>query len=264
MKRSFSQLHRGLTLIELVVVLAILVGLAALIVPRLDFLKNQADHAAAAATSGDLATMLQTQKTATGTYPSLDLLTDESGAVYSKLWSDIGPLFTAFTFPEYTGAPGTEYYRSFLEGGLKTGYQQVSTATDASNSTGTAPAIDLVNGAAGGDLVMAELADTSTHPYVTAIRKACFPETNGATPAGVPVKLVAMGIGPRNTMVGNVMTSTPTETQGDNSKEVYCRYMAVFAVYGTGRPAQLKMVVDHRGKQVDKRIAQFAEAGPST
>jgi prepilin-type N-terminal cleavage/methylation domain-containing protein len=260
MKRISSPLgRRGLTLIELVVVLAILVGLAGLIVPRLDFLKNQTDHAAAAATSADLAKMLQTQKTSSGAYPSLDLLIDESGAAYSKVWN-VGSLPIKAT--TLTTTAGERWYGSLLEGGLKLGYQQVSTATNASSSTGTAAPVDLITAAAGGSLTVAEVDPASTQPYVGAIYRAVFPDTAGTPPAGV--KLIAMGIGSRNGMVGNVMTSTPIEAQGDDPTQVYCRYIAIFAIYQNGtKPAQLKMVVDHRLKQIDKRIEQYGQTGPT-
>src|SRR5262245_57140627 len=51
MKRFQTVARRGLTLVELVVVMAIIAVLAAMVIPRLDFLKNQAENAAAAGTA---------------------------------------------------------------------------------------------------------------------------------------------------------------------------------------------------------------------
>jgi len=58
------------------------------------------------------------------------------------------------------------------------------------------------------------------------------------------------------------MASTPLDIQpGDSAKTTYCRYLAILAVYSDGKAAQLKMVVDHRGKTIDKRISQYTQGG---
>jgi prepilin-type N-terminal cleavage/methylation domain-containing protein len=248
--------RRGLTLIELVVVLAILAGLAALLAPRLDYLSKQTEHATGAVTAADLSSVMQVHKASTGSYPALDLLTDGS-AVYSKVWSVDGSSLP-FTATTLSATGGERWYASFLDAGLNSGYVHVSSATDASNSTGTAAPIDLVDEAAAGTLTVAEL--NSAGIYNSAIVKACYPDTQ-VVPSGV--KLIGLGIGPRNTMNGTTLASTPLETQGDDSKAVYCRYIAIFAIYSSGKPAQLKMVVDHRLKTIDKRLDQFKATGPN-
>lgn len=260
--RRDAKNRAGLTLIELVVVLAVLAAVAALVIPRLDFLKTQADHAAAASNDAELASLLQVHKTSTGSYPTLDLLVDGTGAVYSKIWSYNGQSsglpfsVTTITGP---GAPGTsDWYRSLLEGGLKTGYQQEAAATDASNSTSASTAtVDLVTQAAGGSLKVAEV--NSAGIYNSALIKACYPGT-GVVPANA--KLIGLGIGPRNTMVGGTMINAPLETQGDDSTQNYCRYIAIFAIYADGRAAELKAVVDHRMKTLDKRLDQYRTSAP--
>jgi hypothetical protein len=73
-----------------------------------------------------------------------------------------------------------------------------------------------------------------------------------------------MGIGPNSGLGGTVMATTPLDVQaGDSAATTYCRYLAIFAIWSDGKPAQLKMVVDHRGKTIDKRISQFNQAGPT-
>lgn len=263
-----SQVRRGLTLIELVVVMAVLITLSALIVPRLDYMRAQAGHATAASSLGELAKSIQTFKatSATGKYPTLDLLIDESGAAYSKVYSGGGLPITATTLPGPSS--GGFWYQSLLRGGLASGITQSSTAANASNS-GSGAVVDLVSQAAAGSLKVAEL--QSTGYYAPQIFKTIFPATvdssGNQVPAGtVPtnVKLIALGIGPNNSLVGNVMASTPLETDTDDPAVVYCRYIAIFAIYNNGSnptPAQLKMVVDHRFKQVDKQIEQFKSSG---
>ena len=50
---SRPALRRGLTLIELVVVMAIIAVLAVMVIPRLDFLRTQAEHSSSAGTQAD-------------------------------------------------------------------------------------------------------------------------------------------------------------------------------------------------------------------
>lgn len=286
MVRSFRvTARRGLTLIELVVVMAILTVLAAMVIPRLDFLKNQAEHATSASTAQDLATVLQVQKTASGSFPALDLLVDEAGNAYSKLFTIGSPMVVASPL---TAQMGERWYGSLLDGGLLYGMRNSSTLANASDS-GTI-VVDLVQEASNETLKVAEINASAT--YAGDIVKAAFPggvkwdvvtpavvdnpattEVNEATPAvmgwvqtaagQVPsgAKLIAMGIGAKNSAIGNTITSTPMETGTDDPTKIYCRYIAIFAIYSNGKPAQLKMVVDHRFKQVSKRIDQYKTSG---
>jgi prepilin-type N-terminal cleavage/methylation domain-containing protein len=256
--------RRGLTLIELVVVIAVLTTLAALVVPRLDFLKAQADHAASASTAADLAMLLQTYRTSKELYPALDSLVDTSGALVNSAAHPAGAIFpddtaAALSVETLSGSGGERWYASLLEGGLKFAYAHSPAATNVSSSISAANAaapVDLVASAGGDGLKAAVLNGSGV--YAPAIISACFP---GQTSVPAGTKLIAMGIGPNNSMVGNVMVSVPLDLQGDDPAKVYCRYLAIFAVYSNGRPAQLKMVVDHRFKQIQKRIDQYRSTG---
>lgn len=263
--------RRGLTLLELVAVMAILAVIIGMIVPRLDFFKDQADHVAAAGNSADLFTMVQAQKISSGSFPSFDLLVGSDGTAYSKLWSISGTPPVVGT--QLLDSGGTRWYSSFLESGLKSGYYQLSTATDASNSAGSAstnPVVDLTSAPASTTgLYVAELDYNSTsNPYVSTIFQRCFPDVAAVSGVYTPpsgTKLIAMGIGPRSSLVGNTVESIPLDIQtGDDPALVYSRYIAIFAIYSNGKAAQLKMVVDHRLKQVDKRLDQYRKSSPTT
>ncbi len=264
--------RRGLTLLELVAVMAILAVIVSMIVPKLDFFKDQADHVAAAANEAGLFTMIQAQKVSTGTFPSFEMLVGSDGTAYSKLWSIGGTPPVVGT--QLLDSGGTRWYSSFLEAGLKTGYYQLATATDASSSTGSAttnPGIDLASAptSSGGGLYVAELDyDSTSNPYVSSIVQRCFPDVTPVDGVVTPpsgTKLIALGIGPRSSLVGNTIESVPLDIQtGDDPALVYSRYIAIFAIYSNGKAAQLKMVVDHRLKQIDKRLDQYRKTSPTT
>lgn len=277
--------RRGLTLIELVVVMAIIAVLATMVIPRLDFLKGQAEHAASAGTQADVGTIIQTFKTSSGKYPSFDTLISSNGnSLYSKLQSQ-----TTASWLEATQIPGAStgqgWYRSFSDGGFQFGYKHNESATDASAS-GTV-VVDMVNEGSDGTLYLATVKSTGgdMSGLGAAIRNAIYPggavwnpgspavigngtAENPETPA-VPAaweqtaagtipstsKLVALGIGPKSNLIGNVMTSAPSSAMAaDDTKALYCRYLAIFEIFSNGSPAKFKMIVDHRGRQVGARL----------
>lgn len=284
--RSVARL--GLTLIELVVVIAILAVLAAMVIPRLDFLKTQAEHSASAATQADLGSVIQTFKASSGYYPTFDMLVDDAGSLYSKLQAQTtGAFLETWTVPAAGGPPDGSWYRSLTEAGFKNGYRHSSTATNASVS-GTSPA-DIENQATSGTLVLAVVKSTGgdASQLGAAIRNAIYPGVatyvpgnNGpdgvvgggddvaatTTTAGAGVvpdnkKLVVMGIGPKSSLLSKVMVTAPTSAMTvDDPAATYCRYLAVFEVNQNGTAASLKMITDHRGRQVAARIDQYKAA----
>ncbi|MGC3970298.1 MAG: type II secretion system protein [Pirellulales bacterium] len=274
--------RRGLTLIELVVVMAILAVLAAMVIPRLDFLKTQAEHSASAGTQADIGTIIQTFKSSSNTYPSLDTLVSTDGTLYSKLQGQ-----TTGSFLEATPIPGAStgsgWYRSLSDAGFTYGYRHDASATNASNSATSV--VDLVNEGSQGTLTLATVKVTGgdMSGLGSGIRGAIYPggaTYNPAVPAvgvegdagyvpAVPAswsqvaagtipstsKLVVFGIGPKSNLIGKVMTSAPISSMGsDDSSSTYCRYLAVFEIYSNGTPAKLKMITDHRGRQIGARL----------
>jgi prepilin-type N-terminal cleavage/methylation domain-containing protein len=287
MKRLPKNLVRhGLTLIELVVVMAILISLAAIILPRLDFVKGQADNAATATNAADLSKVIETNRVNSGSYGAFDLLGDGNGALLPSLWGTnvfsgqgaTAPAgYTSTTIPGPTGPAGPFYYQSFLDAGLN-GIVNSAAATNASNSdipaTGSAVVVNLSNaiaGATGPGNSLAVLAGNSGNPYADQLFTTLVPSGtigltqsySSSTDTSAPgygsqaFYLVAMGIGPSSSIVGTLIASAPQETQGDDPAAVYCRYIGIWKVYASGKPAQLLAVVDHRSKTIDTNIQQF-------
>ena len=273
-----SALRRGLTLIELVVVMAIIAILAVMVIPRLDFLRTQAEHASSAGTQADLGSMIQTFKASSGSYPSFDSLISSGGALYTKLQQQ-----TALAAMDATTIPGAStgerWYASFSDAGFKYVYTHSESASDASGSA--TDAVDLVNQAASGSLKLATLKTTGGPSGLTAIRNAIYPGgatfvsgsngpdtiagtsddvastttqlAAGTVPAGR--MLVVFGVGPKSNLVSNVLASAPSSAMGsDESSTTYSRYFVIFEIYSNGDPAKFKMVTDHRLRQIGARV----------
>jgi len=270
-------LRRGLTLIELVVVMAIIAVLAVMVIPRLDFLKTQAEHSSSAGTQADLGSMIQTFKASSNKYPSFDSLINTSGALFTKLQTQ-----TALAAMDATTIPGAStgerWYGSLSDAGFKYAFSHNESATDASSSSSNA--IDLVNQAADGSLVLATIKSSGGPSQATALRQAIYP--GGATfvpatdPDGVPnsgdettatttqtaagtipstSKLVVFGVGPKSNLISNVVATAPTSAMGsDESTTTYCRYFVVFEIFSNGDPAKFKMITDHRLRQISARV----------
>lgn len=256
-RRHTPSPHRGLTLIELVAVLVILAAVAMLVLPRLGYIKEQADAAQAAAGAADVMSNLELFKTQTGVYPARmdSLLEGPTGPLIGSLWRmtstspvpfDVGPLPTgsgnAFT---------TSISRGFnvrLGNGSNAVYfmDHDPAATDQSDS-----GIRERTWNGGSDhYALVRSADTAL------IQAAGYP--TGVVPANE--RLIVLGVGPRNAAVGNTMSSAPRHAMA--RLEEYGRFLAIFAVYQSGKPAQLKVVVDSRRATIDTRVRQFKDFAP--
>lgn len=258
--------RRGFTLIELVVVLVILIALAALVIPRLSFIGEQAGNAAAATGAGQLASNIEVYRTTTGSYPlGLDTLIDDSGALYSKLWVHAAPpfgpglMFEAATLEDGTGE---SYIKSFGHGwapsettSARVFYDHDSAETDVDSSATVTNTLALD----GTDTLCfvktpppfpASAADAV---HIAFIKKLGYP--TGAIPAGV--KLVVFGVGPSSGLIGSTMMSAPRHSEQETG--TYARYFAVFAIYSSGKAAQLKGVFDSQGVSIDGNISSYLE-----
>jgi prepilin-type N-terminal cleavage/methylation domain-containing protein len=91
--------NRGLTIIELVVVVAVLAILAGFIVPRLGFVRNLASESGNATIIADSASQAVFYNTAVGHYPQgEDLLVDTAGNLYSNLNASLSTVLSPIAF----------------------------------------------------------------------------------------------------------------------------------------------------------------------
>jgi len=249
----------GFTLIELVVVIAIIAALAGLVIPQVSMLGRTTDMAATASSQSELANNLQLFFVLQKRYPQgLDSLLDTSGALYG---SDTTDANTQTRGLPYSGADGTRL-------------QAQLTAADLTNVTGTAEYLRSFS-RAGFDWVhdhdtalinsnnssTAAQRSTSTSPFkVAEVTGAAL--INKLVPQGLAPteRLVALGIGPRNTAVSKTIINCPIYPGCDG--KYYGRYIAVFKVYASGERAVLVGVMDSYGRTPDYTQQQYNESLP--
>jgi len=258
-----------LTLMELVVVLVILAALAMLVIPRLGFIKDQADFALSASGSADVMSNLELFKTQTGMYPGkLDSLIQPgaTGDLLSTLWGHGGP--PSWLVAEELGSEySTNFSHSFGSGlmqhAIVTGADPSSSGTVQVSANATAKIARVVGTKY---VVAAGFADNSTAGTaastdpVTGAPIAAVPGTAALPPTGV--KLIALGVGPRNTAIGKTMANAPQHAGASPTN--YGRYIGIFALYANNpRKAELRAVVDSRGFLIDERISSFRNSTPT-
>ncbi|MFN4259457.1 MAG: type II secretion system protein [Gemmataceae bacterium] len=252
----------GLTLSELVVVLVILAATAALVIPRLGFMKDQSNMATGAAGAADVMSNLEQFKLTTGNYPQLmDSLIETGGTnVLSTLWFHPGASASDWITVEDL-APG--YLAS-----LRHGFGRYPDSSGQFTVVDHDPSITPPGNSATQTLIRPVTGSSSSLAVVnTATSRGQAIAQAAGYPTGVPpanVRLVALGVGPMCEAVGRTMASAPLYSGVDHN--VYNRFIAIFAVYNSndrGYPAELRAVIDSKYGDVGKNINQYRTIGRS-
>lgn len=273
----------GLTLIELVIVMAILATLAALVIPKLGFLQAEATPVSGMASSQDLMNNLETYKVTTGFYPlRFDSLLTQAGAVIPQIFamgSGTNPTFVPAAFDTDPYAAGSWGMAFGPSSGTYTIMDQDATINDVNASFNTPRVFSY-----GGDNVVT--VSTATNAGAAIWQAAGFQSqtafnynfSNGvatgaytAPTTATGVQLVAVGVGPQCSAVGKTMSSPPLQT--GQQAGFYARYIAVFAVYGTnavgtggqsiaGKQAELKLILDSFGNTVQGNFELYQQVVP--
>jgi len=256
-------MRKGFTLIELVVVLAILAAIAGLVIPQVASLGRTTDMAASAKSQSDLASNIQLYFVLQKRFPQGfdSLLTTGAAAIFNSDTTDANTQTTGLpyggadgtrlqaqlqvsTLSTVTAAPASDYRRSFSRAGFDYLYDHDTTALNPSNSTAGAAKRDVITG----DISVAEVIPTG------ALALKLVPD---GLKAGQ--RLVAVGIGPRNAAIGKTIVNCPIYNGAD---KYYGRYVAVFMVYATGERATLVGVIDSYGRTPDYTQQQYNESLP--
>jgi prepilin-type N-terminal cleavage/methylation domain-containing protein len=237
--------RKGLTLIELIVVLTILIALAGLLVPMLPSMLTRGHTATMTTNTGETAKAIMTFQQLYSLYPNnWDALGDgktminyfANGAACPPQYIDAPSIAAANGNAELQPLTLTQAEANALTGvGITQLQAMVTTPTGTvasgafdptfnyySGATPTAGAIVVTQGT-----VLAGLDPTAQGPGSTTYQRCIldnFPVTG---------RYVALGIGPRNSMIGKTVQSAPVFF-GDqpviNPEYAYGRFVAIFKV----------------------------------
>ncbi len=263
-----NSVRRGLTLLELVIVIGILAALAAMVVPQIGMLGRSTDMAASAKTQSDLANNVQLFFQLQKRYPQgLDSLLDSTGAIYA---SDTSNADTQTRGLPYAGADGTrlhaqlavasldnssgEYLRSLTRSGFDWVYDHsTAVGVNANNSAtvfrGLVADANGTGNAAPSSANVAELTGTALLAKLV--------------PGGLKSdeRVVAFGFGPRNTAISKTVANCPCYPGCDG--KYYGRYVLYFRIYASGERATLVGVSDSYGRTPDYTQQQYNESLPN-
>jgi prepilin-type N-terminal cleavage/methylation domain-containing protein len=253
---GFSSRHHrsGLTLLELIIVVAILATLAGLVVSKIDWSRRQADMAASADTCAELARNIQLYYVETSYMPNgLDSLLVSGGTRYSKLFSSLltatGSSHTAEIETGFGTADPDRRMSSLTRAHINMVFDHDEAVSDANVSATIARNVD----ATGSSFLCVNPGSS--------LWNAIYPPDNPDSPTHDQVSLVMLGVGARNSMIGRTIAMAPmySHTEPD---EGYNRYIAIFAAYRNGSRAQLKMVVDSQVRTIYGAMHEFYQSAP--
>ncbi|WP_254510181.1 type II secretion system protein [Anatilimnocola floriformis] len=238
--------RRGLTLIELVVVLLVLAALAGMLVPVVQNMVQKSHGSAGATNIGEIAKAIGLFESQTGRHPdNFDALYDGTNLVITA-----GSGLTAAAIDD-------DDLESLNTIGIKA-YMVHDPAT--TNKTFepyalTAVPTVLASGSQVAILSAANVQALGLQPTVL--------RTATTEPASSPVKYIAFGVGQRTTTIGKTMLDAPVHfpEAGENPLTTYSRFLAIYAIPRVG-PARLASVAaahDDGLSGVGGHIAEYFE-----
>jgi prepilin-type N-terminal cleavage/methylation domain-containing protein len=278
MRQPSKRGRRGFTLLELVIVLIIIATVAGLVIPQLGFLGRTADMAASAKGQQDVANQLGLYFVLQKRFPGrMDSLLDATASVGTH------SIMVARDILGNTGTSQANQRWGFpLAGanGVVLGPANLEVLNLGSNSDGRRSftragfdtVVDHTSAVSGGVITNANDSgqlERSLSPAsipvaaVTAgspLAQALYPASLGVFPDDVAC-VVAVGVGPRCTLVPNTMLNAPSYPASDGS--YYGRFVAYFACFRNGERAQLIGVSDSYGRFPNYTQGQFAESLPN-
>ncbi len=266
MKSRQQRRNSGFTLIELVVVVAVLAILAGLVLPKLDTYILKANKGVSASNISGVSRYIQTHRVLNNIYPDkMDSLLDTSGAFWTTTGSSpTDPTFKIGLHPELTGGD-TSGLPANTPQKLKLDTLPADGATSAYGRslnrmgiTTVFDALDHVNNAIPGNKFdqPRSLDFTSTVKIATlnvtvdasgtltggdGDAQAIFTKiygNGGKQPVGA--KLVAFGFGPNNSAIGSTLQDVPFYPNLDQTA-YYNRFVVFFEAYQDGSRASFKL-----------------------
>jgi type II secretory pathway pseudopilin PulG len=248
LKKSFRQ--RGLTLIELAVVLLVLVGLAGLLLPYAGGFIGKTHHATSADAGNALASSLLQYQTLKGAYPqNLETLTSDTATLATDLDDSYWTTGNATGIPVNfkTLASTTNIQKSLQLAGIykvafnQAGKQDVNADGTPTNSINPTFATAILNQSV--SLQTAFATDSSASGSEGLKIYNLFYPSASTLPAYK--RVIVFGVGQDNSAVGVTLSSAPvyfSDKAVANENVTYGRFLAAFLVDTTGintAPAQL-------------------------
>lgn len=257
MKRN----KRGLTLIELVVVVVILGVLAAMLLPKFEGLQSAAGHVAAGSSVTDTAKTIGMYKASKTVYPDgWDSLTDGSAmwtagnvgtqtkGLHAQLVDSstgklaLGTALTAAQVTALNNAGITTLYNLTASSTGRPG-DMFTTATPISTSTKFAV---INSGTANGKKIIDRI---YRHNQLAGTGVSGAIGSTIANPAGDPsAQLLVVGLGPQNALIPNSILEAPTYGNA-NATYIYNRLLVVFEL--TASKVTFKAVLASDGDMLD-------------
>jgi len=254
----------GFTLIELLVVVAILAILTALVLPKLDGIQSQANHAVGAGSANDLGRYIQLYKAQKNRLPDgWDLLTDATNAA---LWAPNDPATSTPGLHVNVSGTGVKFalgsalvqgeVNALNSAGIYTGYALFTPASGTPPRPGDRYRITTPL-AVGQVVCVPDPATSGGRKIIDHIYRDNLKSTgvSGTLPAGK--RLIVFGFGPHNVMVGKSMLEVPFYPNVDPTL-VYNRNFVIFEVGTSGR-AVFKAVTAADGDLLDDLAADISK-----
>jgi prepilin-type N-terminal cleavage/methylation domain-containing protein len=241
----------GFTLIELIVVMAVLTVLAGLVLPKLDVFKLKANKASAASNIHGVDRFVTGYKVQKDVFPDQwDSLLDATNT--TALWPGLDPQLIGGT----VGSPTK----------LTTTTIATNDELRSLNRVGLLTVLDHVNGGFPGDSASSGPRTFTTGDTLATINAAdpdgqrilnqFYPMTGGAVPPGK--KVVVFGFGPRNQIIGDSLHAAPFYANTDQLK-YYNRFLVCFELDTGGGRARLLGSLGADGDTINEEIIDFYE-----
>ena len=220
----------GLTLLELVVVMAILAALAGILIPLMPGVVQKSSTTAGAANLDEIDKAMQLYASQNaGFFPDrLDSLVDSSGALLSYVPNGFGSWFQQGTSANVTADYGSLGGMSpLLDAGINYVVQPIAQPSPAGNWNPT---------------YFPYGADATTPPTPTAITQLAYVKPSAVQSvfgAGLPAdgRYVIFGLGKYSSIVGKGMAQAPvysSSTEGQDPDHTYSRFGVIFQTAGAG------------------------------
>jgi len=239
---------RGLTLIELIVVMAILVILAGLTLPKLDVFKLKANKAQAAANITAVANYVSAFRVQHDVYPDVwDSMLDSTSN--TTLYPQLHPSLTGGV-----GGSATKMSTSTITADELKSLNRVGILTVVDND----PSVSFPNNSGTSGPRTLTTGDTVVTVNAADPKGAAIIDTFYPDGAGVPSgkKIAVFALGPRSNMIGDVLVAAPFYANADQLTQ-YARFLVAFELSSSGGRARMLGALGSDGDTLEEESQGF-------